>query len=118
MVGRALAADPHVLSVLAAGGEVARWSNAFTAGVALVEPATPISPEFRSRPSVIWVRVVGADGEAVEVLEELLGEDRVRRQPSHIITIPQTVAATFETIAGEQPPPPRGLRRVCARTGP
>jgi hypothetical protein len=46
-------------------------------------------------------KVVRADREAVEVLEELLGQDRVRRDLAHHDQL-EVVRAAFETVLGEQ----------------
>ncbi len=81
VIGRPLAADPHVLARLAGGGD-GHGQQRLDRFVALVEqvgdePGVPIQPQGQLG------HVIGADGEAVEVLEELVRQQRIGGQLAH-----------------------------------
>jgi hypothetical protein len=83
MVARALAADADVLVLLAARGDRAR-QHRLHRRIAFVELGRE---QLESRVAVQAQRelreIVRADRETVEVLEELVGEDRVARHFAH-----------------------------------
>ena len=63
---------------------IAREISALTAGIAFVEvPGEQFQPRVAIQPERELGQVVGADRHAVEVLEELLGEDRIARDLAH-----------------------------------
>ena len=97
MVGRPLPADADVLAALRQAS-IAIASIAFTASsrssnVAAIGAArVAVDAERQLR------HVVGADREAVEVLEEAVGEERVRRNLAHHDDA-QPVLAALEPVA-------------------
>ena len=104
MVRGALAADADVLAVLAAGADRHR-SIAFTAA-SRSSKLSATSPESRSSAERELGEVVRADREAVEVLEELVGQDRVGRQLAHHDD-PEAVLAPLEAVLRQELARPR-----------
>ena len=81
MVARPLAADADVLALLAAGRDRAARACAFTAGSRSSKSAPAVQARVAVEAERQLGQVVGADREAVEELEELVGQDRVATAP-------------------------------------
>ena len=106
MVGRALAADADVLAGLAAGLD-GTGQQRLDGRVALVEAfghQTRVTVQTQGELG----HVIGADGEAVEVLQELVGQDGVGGQFAHhddtqrAGAIRCTALAPLQAMAGQQ----------------
>src|SRR5690625_4953164 len=99
MVGRALAADADVLALLAAGvdGHLQQYPHRFVALVEQVCHQTGVAVQTQRQLG----QVVGADGETVEVLEELVGEQGVGRNLAHHDDL-ETVFTALQTVLGQQ----------------
>ncbi len=98
MIRRALATDPYVLARLAGGGNGHRQQR-LDRLVALVEqvgdkPRVPIKSKRQLG------HVVGADGEAVHVLEELVCQQGVARDLAHHDHL-EPPLATAQTVLGQ-----------------
>ena len=101
MVRRALAADADVLALVLAGLD-GTAQHGFHGRVALVEVGRQ---QLEARVAVQAQRelgqVVRADREAVEVLEELVGQDGVARHLAHHDQL-EIVVAALEAVLGQQ----------------
>ena len=83
VVAGALPADAHVLALRLASGYGAPQQS-LHGRIALIEvDRQQLQAGISVQPQRELGKIVGADGEAVEVLEEVVGEQRVRRQLAH-----------------------------------
>ena len=92
------AADADVLAGLVAGSALA--SSFFTAGLRSSNRWATM-PESRSRPRVSWVRSLEPMEKPSKNLEELVGQQGVRRQFAHHDDL-QSVLAALQAVPGQQ----------------
>ncbi len=99
MIGRSLPADADILARPAAGLN-GHGQHRLDRRIAFVElPGN--DARIAVQPEGELGHIIGADRKAVEVLQELVGEDGIRRNLAHHDD-PQAVDAALETIALEQ----------------
>src|SRR5437763_8733535 len=100
MIGRPLPADAGVLASLAASRDRHPEHRLYCI-VALIEGRGDCTTGIAIDRERELREIVGADGESIEVLEEAVGENRIRRNLAHHDDA-QAVRAALEPVLGQQ----------------